>query len=130
MTVAAPTAARTKLVGLSAAQLEAHLLAGSAKVVDVRDSAAIADSGHVPGASHWPSIELAPDLEGFTVVYGVTEDDSRRAAESLTSVSSGDIAYLAGGFAAWRDAEMAIAGLAPWHAHHIPTITLTESRTS
>lgn len=114
--------------GLSPAQVEAHLLAGSAQALDVRDPATIAASGHIPGAVHLPDVGGMPDIERFTVVYGTTNEESQRAAEALTSIA--DVAYLAGGFSAWQDAEMAIAGLAAWHSNSIPTTTITESRTA
>lgn len=131
MTVAAPPRTAAQRVSrLSPAQLEAHLLARTARTLDVRDPATIAEAGHIPGAVRLPSLDREPELEAFTVVYGTSEDDSRSAAEALASHGDRDIAYLTGGFTAWQDAEMAIAGLSPWHAHSIPTVTITETRTS
>lgn len=122
------TAVAERVSRLTPAQLEAHLLAASAQALDVRDPATIAATGHVPGAVHLPDVGGMPELDRFTVVYGMAEEDSRRAAEALAPAT--EVAYLAGGFAAWQDAEMAIAGLSPWQSNSIPTIALTESRTA
>jgi len=94
--------------------------------VDVRETAERQESGIVPGAVHAPRgfLEFIVDPEGpmhndaFSsgkrlVLFCGTGGRSTLAAKTLMDMGFDDVAHIAGGFAAWREAGGAIEPLAP-----------------
>lgn len=113
---------------LSPAQVEAHLLARDATLVDIRESEERDEHGWIAGSIHVPRGLLEsradpasplhrPELDPqrLTIVYGDVGDRSALAVGTLASLGYLDVAELDGGIVAWKQADAPVAGLAPWH---------------
>ena len=111
-------AANAAVPRLSRAEAEALIAKGEALVVVVRDSAELAASGKVAGALHVtrgllefkadpesPSYEPALRPERRIILYCGSGGRSALAAKTLHDMGYGDVASLAGGYAAWRKAQ-------------------------
>ena len=120
--------AKADMRHLSPAEVEAHLLARDATVVDVRESEEldaqgwIADAIHVPrGLLEFRADPSSPlhrpelDRERSIIVYDAAGDRAALAGETLTLLGYRDVAYLAGGLAAWTCAGLPVVGLKGWH---------------
>jgi len=78
-------------------------------------------AGRAVGAVHLPRgllearIEhVAPDLRTAIVCYCADGSRSLLAAESLARLGYRDVRSLAGGFVAWEEAGLPVAGRSPW----------------
>lgn len=83
-------------------------------LIDTREPAEWGN-GHIPGAALVPRgvlegkiEELAPDLDQPIVLYCGSGGRSALAAESLQRMGYRKVLSLAGGFAAWQEAELPI----------------------
>ena len=95
---------------------------GAVQIVDVREPAEW-DKGHVPGAVHVPRglLEWAADPSNPThkaefdqgkplVIHCASGGRSALAARTLKDMGYKDVANMAGGFAAWREAGGPVEG--------------------
>lgn len=118
--------------GLSPHEVEAYWLGEGALILDIRDHAPRRTDGHVARSVHVPrpmlglaaaatSLCRLPELdpETLTVVVDAAGTEARDAAEHLHGLGHRQLAWLIGGFAAWRRAGLPVAGLAPWHVDHL-----------
>lgn len=128
--------------GLIPAEVEAHLLAGTARVLDVREPDEIDEHGLIAGAYHVPrgQLELWADPASAshrreldpavtTIVYSGTGERSALAAEALQRLGYHDVAHLRGGLRAWAQQGYPVAGLHPWHRVDRP-ITNADTRST
>lgn len=116
---------------LSPSEVEAHLLARDATLVDIRESEELDEHGWIAGSVHVPRDLLEsradpasplhrPELDPqrLTIVYCGAGDRSALAIGTLESLGYLDVADLDGGIVAWKQADAPVAGLAPWHRLH------------
>ncbi|HLJ81039.1 MAG TPA: rhodanese-like domain-containing protein, partial [Ktedonobacterales bacterium] len=85
-----------------------------ANVLDVREPEEYA-AGHVPGAASLPQSELATRLDEVprdrpVLVICQSGARSRRSAQFLARMGYADVASVAGGTAAWREAGRPVEG--------------------
>lgn len=124
----APHRPRTEIRELSPAEVEAHLLAQDATVVDVRTREQVAEQGWIAGALHVPAdaLEVQADPSGdqhlsaldpqrLTIVHDDLGVQATAAVETLVRLGYREVARLAGGLDAWQRAGYPVAGHAPWH---------------
>lgn len=110
------------------ARLEAELLGGATRVVDIREPEELDEHGLIAGAFHVPRGVLEfwadpaspahrPELEPGhrTVLYCAAGSRSALAAVTLQELGYGDVAHLDGGIAAWKQAGLPVVGLKTWH---------------
>jgi rhodanese-related sulfurtransferase len=117
---------RVRAVG--PARLEAELLDGRTRIVDIREPEELDEHGLIAGAFHVPRgvlefwadptspahrPELEPDRR--TVLYCAAGSRSALAAVTLQELGYGDVAHLDGGIAAWKQAGLPVVGLKTWH---------------
>jgi rhodanese-related sulfurtransferase len=116
-------AARAQITEINTSEFSAERAAGSdVLLVDVREPAEF-DAGHIDGATSIPRgiIEPAADLEfpnrhaGLSaararrvVVYCATGGRSAMAVVALQEMGFENVANLAGGISAWKEAGLAI----------------------
>ena len=136
-TAAAMVAAASASVrALSAAQVEAHLLAGTCRLVDIREPEELDEQGLIAGAYHVPRGLLEfwadpthplhrPELDPSrtTILYCAAGMRSALAARTLQELGYADVAHLDGGIAAWTRAGLPVVGLKTWHVHDAPRTT-------
>lgn len=116
--------AETRVRSLDPAQVEAHLLAQDSILIDVREPEELDDEGLIAGAVHAPRGLLefwadpaspahrAPfDPAARTILYCAAGSRSALAADALGQLGYRDVAHLAGGLAAWKQAGLPVAGL-------------------
>lgn len=119
--------ARTRVRSLDAATVQAHLIAGDAVVVDLREPEERDEHGTVPGTVHVPRgllefradprsplhrLDLDPHRTTILVCGGGNR--SALAGAQLMSLGYRDVAYLEGGIQSWKRAGFPVAGLEPW----------------
>lgn len=122
------SAAQARVRRVGPVELEAHLLARDAVLVDVREPEELEEHGWIAGAVHVPRGLLEfwadptspvhrPELDPRrrTIVYGSTGDRSALAVGSLEALGYRDLAHLDGGIAAWKRAGLPVVGLESWH---------------
>lgn len=122
------TTARTRIRNLTPAEVEAHVIAGEAVVVDLREPEELDEHGLIAGAYHVPRGLLefwadpaSPmhrphlDPERTTILYCAAGSRSALAVETLQALGYRDVAHLEGGIQAWKQAGLPVAGLASWH---------------
>ncbi len=113
---------------LSPAEVEAHLLARDATLIDIRESEELDEHGWIAGSVHVPRGLLEsradptspmhrPELDPqrLTIVHCAAGDRSALAIGTLESLGYLDVAELDGGIVAWKQADAPVAGLEPWH---------------
>lgn len=113
---------------LAPCDVEAHLLAQDATVIDIREPAELGEHGHIAGAVHVPrgllefwadpaSAHHRPELDPqrHTIVYCSTGNRSALAAGVLQELGYRQVSRLAGGIVAWKRAALPVAGLERWH---------------
>lgn len=128
ITQPAPHRPGTEIRELTPAEVEAHLLAQDATVVDVRSLEQVAEQGWIAGALHVPAdvLEVQADPSGdhhlppldphrLTIVHDALGDQTPAAVETLLRLGYREVARLAGGIDAWQRAGYPVAGHAPWH---------------
>ncbi len=117
-TAAAMVAAASASVrALTAAEVEAHLLGGGCRLVDIREPEELDDQGLIAGAHHVPRGLLEfwadpthplhrPELDPArtTILYSAAGGRSVLAARTLLDLGYVDVAHLEGGIAAWAQA--------------------------
>lgn len=114
---------------LTAAEVEAHLLDGGCRLVDIREPEELDDQGLIAGAHHVPRGLLEfwadpthplhrPELDPArtTILYCAAGSRSALAAQTLQQLGYVDVAHLGGGIAAWAEAGLPVVGLKSWHA--------------
>lgn len=108
---------------LSVQQVQERIAAGDVVVVDIRDVRELDREGMVSGARHAPRGMLefwaAPDSPYFKewladenktyVLYCQSAWRSALAAKDLIDMGAENIAHMAGGFKAWKDAGAPVA---------------------
>lgn len=120
--------ARARVRGLTPATVEAHLLGGQCRLVDVREPEELDEQGLIAGAHHVPRGLLEfwadptsplhrPELDPSrtTVLYSAAGSRSALAASTLMALGYADVAHLEGGIAAWAQAGLPVVGLKSWH---------------
>ncbi len=130
MTHHAPHRTSAAVREFSPAEVEAHLLAQDATVLDVRTLEQVAEQGWIAGAVHVPADVLDaqadpsrgghhPRLDPQQLTIVVPSDGggarTNEAVETLMRLGYREVARLAGGFDAWEQAGYPVAGHAPWH---------------
>lgn len=103
---------------VSVQDLPYHLEDTEALLVDVRETVEIENEGMIPGAVHVPrgllEFQADPDSPVYNsalrpeqrlILYCGTGGRSALAAKTLHDMGYADVASLAGGFAAWRQAQ-------------------------
>ena len=103
---------------VSVQDLPYHLDDHGVVLVDVRETVELDREGTIPGAVHVPRGLLefqadpespihndALDPESRLILYCGTGGRSALAAKTLIDMGYSDVASLAGGYAAWREAE-------------------------
>ena len=121
--------ARARVRGLTPAALEAHLLAGECRLVDIREPEELDEQGLIAGAHHVPRGLLEfwadpthplhrPELDPHrtTILYSAAAGRSALAARTLMELGYADVFHLEGGIAAWARAGLPVVGLKSWHA--------------
>ena len=116
-------AADRRVESLTPAQVEAHLLAQDAVLLDLREPDELDDEGLIAGAHHVPRgvLEFWADPTGpahrpfldparRTIVYCAAGSRSALAADVLRQLGYRDVAHLAGGLEAWKAAGLPVAG--------------------
>jgi len=111
---------KESIVEVDAGEAERRTSAAQgAAVVDVRERDEY-EQGYIPGAVHIPRghlesrIEAAvPDRDTPVIIYCASGTRSAYAARTLAELGYSDVASLAGGFSAWKDAGR------PWRAPHV-----------
>ncbi|MEQ1541316.1 MAG: rhodanese-like domain-containing protein [Novosphingobium sp.] len=103
---------KTKHRELTPRQLDSLLRQGRALVIDVREPNEFA-AGHIPGAINQPlsgfRASLLPDPGGKQLVLSCAAGRrSAMALEKCAAARSDIDTHLAGGFAAWRAAGLAV----------------------
>lgn len=122
----ATTRSNIEVRDLSPAEVEAHLLARDATLVDVREAEEVAERGWIAGAVHVPgavlderagssSHEASLDPRRLIIVHDAAGTRSIEASETLVRLGYRDVARLAGGIDAWERAGYPVAGRARWH---------------
>ncbi|MDJ0826579.1 MAG: rhodanese-like domain-containing protein [Rhodobacter sp.] len=109
--------AKTQIASLGVEDTRARVEAGEAQLVDIRDIRELHREGRIPGAFHAPRGMLEfwidpsspyhkPALaNGKTLIlFCASAWRSALAVDALQAMGVEDIAELAGGFSAWRDA--------------------------
>lgn len=112
--------AKSHVAGLFPENVAAAMRRGDALVVDIRESEERAAHGTIAGTIHVPRgmlefaadptcahfhIELDPGRR--TILFCASGGRSALAADGLRALGYADVAYLEGGFAAWRAAGLA-----------------------
>lgn len=113
---------------LTPAQVEAHVLADDAILVDVREPEELDEHGLIAGAVHAPRGMLefwadptsplhrpALDPGRRTILYCAVGSRSALAADALQELGYVDVSHLAGGLSAWTAAGLPVVGLKRWH---------------
>lgn len=102
--------ARSRVREVSVAEARAALASGEARLIDVREDREW-DAGHAAGAEHLGrgvierDVEKAvPDRDAPLILYCGGGFRSVLAAESLARMGYRNVASMAGGWRAWRDA--------------------------
>jgi rhodanese-related sulfurtransferase len=110
--------ANAAIESVSVQDLPYHVEEGEALLVDVRETVEREREGAIPGSIHVPrgllefhadpespayNQELQPDRR--LILYCGTGGRSALAAKTLLDMGYGDVASLAGGYAAWRLAQ-------------------------
>lgn len=113
--------AMTAVENLDPDQVAAELTSGSAVLVDIRDAEEREKHGSIPGAIHasrgllefkadpahpYHIAELNPHRR--VILHCASGGRSALAAQTLSAMGYEDVAHLAGGINAWRDAGMKI----------------------
>jgi rhodanese-related sulfurtransferase len=120
--------AKADMRHLSPAEVEAHLLARDATLVDVRETDELDEQGWIAEAIHVPrgliefradpgspSYREELDRDRPVIVYDAVGDRAALAGATLALLGHHDVAYLAGGLAAWKVAGLPVVGLKGWH---------------
>ncbi len=130
ITQRAPRRTRAEVRELSPAELEAHLLAQDATVIDVRTVEEVAEQGWIAGAVHVSADVLGAqadpsreehhprlDPQRLTIVVQQVGGGARsnEAVEALLGLGYRKVARLVGGIDAWERAGYPVAGRARWH---------------
>jgi len=104
--------AKRNITETSPADAAAKLSGGGAVIVDVRDKYEW-DEGHIPGALHMSrgTIELdieekVPDANAMIICHCGGGGRSALAAESLQKMGYKNVRSMAGGFKAWKAADL------------------------
>ncbi len=104
--------AKKTVTEISPQDAAAKLNDGDAVVVDVRDKDEW-DEGHIPGATHMSrgTIELdveekVPDTNALIICHCGGGGRSALAAETLQKMGYKNVRSMAGGFKAWKAAEL------------------------
>lgn len=118
------TEARSRIRNLTPAQVEAHLLARDAVLIDIREPEELDDQGLIAGAVHAPrgllefwadptSPAHRPDFDPArrTILYCTAGSRSALATDTLQRLGYVDVAHLEGGIQAWKQAGLPVAGL-------------------
>ncbi|MAQ82024.1 MAG: rhodanese [Maritimibacter sp.] len=113
--------AKARITTLSPAEAQARADAGMALLVDIRDIRELAREGRVPGAFHAPRGMLEfwidpsspyhkPELAGerTLILFCASAWRSALSADALQSYGMTNVAEIAGGFSAWRDAGLPV----------------------
>lgn len=113
---------------LTPAEVEGHLLARDATIVDVREPAELAEHGWIAEAVHVPRglLEFRADPDGplhrpeldperLTILCSATGRRSALAVATLRWLGYRRLAHLDGGITAWKQAGRPVVGLAGWH---------------
>lgn len=102
--------ARSRVREVSVAEARAALASGEARLIDVREDREW-DAGHAAGAEHLGrgvierDVEKAvPDRDAPLILYCGGGFRSVLAAQSLARMGYRNVASMAGGWRAWRDA--------------------------
>jgi cystathionine beta-lyase len=110
-TACTPAALTDALPGITAAELAAELQQGGVAVIDIGHSMRFR-AAHVPGSTWSIRPRLTEDAvdEGRRIVLiGEDEPAAHLAGRELTDAQRSRARVLAGGFAAWRAAELPVA---------------------
>src|SRR5438067_12951865 len=104
--------ARKNITEISPHDAAAKLKSGEAVIIDVRDKDEW-DEGHIPGATHLSRGTVEPDIEekvpdpNATIICHCDGGGrSAPAAESLQKMGYTNVRSMAGGFKAWKAAEL------------------------
>ena len=104
--------AKKQIAEISPQDAATKLNAGQAVIIDVRDKDEW-DEGHIPGATHMSrgTIELdieekVPDPNAMIICHCGGGGRSALAAESLQKMGYKNIRSMAGGFKAWKAANL------------------------
>jgi rhodanese-related sulfurtransferase len=121
-------AARSRVRHLTPSEVEAHLLARDAVLIDVRESEELAEHGRIAEAVRAPRGLLEfwadpasplhrPELDPGrpAILYCAAGSRSALAVATLESLGYRDVAHLDGGIAAWKRAGLPVVGLKSWH---------------
>lgn len=121
-------AARGRVRELTPAQVEAYVYGQEALVVDLREATELDDEGLIAGAYHvprgllefWADPDSALHRHEFdpdrtTVLYCTNGRRSALAADVLGQLGYRDVAHLAGGLDAWKQAGLPVVGLRSWN---------------
>jgi rhodanese-related sulfurtransferase len=115
--------ANAVIESVSVQDLPYHIEDPEALLVDVRETVEREREGFIPGSVHAPrgllefhadpespayNSELQPDRR--LILYCGTGGRSALAAKTLLDMGYSDVASLAGGYAAWRSAQMTSEG--------------------
>lgn len=102
--------ARAEISEVDVATAQARIAADAPTIIDVREGDEI-EQGIIPGATHIPRgfleirvEDVVPDKDRPVLVYCAGGTRSAFAAKSLRDLGYRDVASLAGGFNAWKDA--------------------------
>ena len=103
---------------VSVADLPYHVEDNEAVLVDVRETVEREQEGFIPGSVHAPrgllEFQADPDSPAYSsdlnpddrlIVYCGSGGRSALAAKTLTDMGYSNVASLAGGYAAWREAQ-------------------------
>jgi rhodanese-related sulfurtransferase len=133
--------AATAVMEISPAQTDGFRRAGAGCILDVREPEEVAEHGAIPGAvrvprgllefradpaspSHLP--ELQPSVA--TIVYDTAGHRAVLAAATLRALGYEQVAFLAGGFEAWIQAGLPVAGSDRVGAHAVDADRPTKER--
>jgi phage shock protein E len=104
--------AKKNITEISPHDAAAKLKSGEATIVDVREQDEW-DEGHIPGAMHMSrgTIELdieekVPDTNAMIITHCGGGGRSALAAESLQKMGYKNVRSMAGGFKAWKAADL------------------------
>lgn len=121
--------AASRIRRLTPAEVEAHVLvAGSAALIDVRETEELDEHGWIAAAVHVPRglLEFRADPacplhrpgldpERLTITCSGTGRRSVLAAATLQALGYREVAHLQGGVTGWKRAGLPVVGLDDWH---------------
>ena len=114
-------AAKAEITTLSLEDTKAKADAGEALLVDIRDPRELAREGRIPGAYHAPrgmlEFWISPDSPYFKealatdkilILFCAGAARSALSAKTLQDMGVENVAEMAGGFGAWREAGLPV----------------------